>query len=115
MAERSRSIRRATETSGGHRRLDADIQATSRKVERILKLETDIGKRAITEYVSYLRTPWRIFWANLLAGLAYGIGFVLGGSVLIALLLFLLARMAQIPVIGDTFEWVAESIRSYGR
>jgi VIT1/CCC1 family predicted Fe2+/Mn2+ transporter len=86
-----------------------DNELTKKEI-RLLQIETKIGKAAIQEYVNYLHSPSRIFWANLLAGLARGIGFVLGGTVLVALLAFLLIKLTAIPVIGEWFRWMAESI-----
>lgn len=86
-------------------------QGLSHQLQALLALESRLGRRSIGDYVTYLRSPWRIFWSNLIAGLSYGIGFVLGGSILIALLLILLAWLAQIPVAGDYFQWMAETIR----
>ncbi len=84
------------------------------RARAILRLETEIGRSALEEYVNYLHEPWRIFWANLVAGVARGIGWVLGGTLLIAVLIFILAQLTAIPVVGEYFRWISESIRHTG-
>lgn len=90
-----------------------DDQMTKQEL-KLLQIETKIGKAAIEQYVNYLQSPSRIFWANLLAGLARGIGFVLGGTVLVALLALLLIKLTSVPIIGEWFRWMAESLGPAG-
>ena len=50
---------------------------------------------------------WLIFF-NLIRGLAFGLGTVLGASVLLSLLAWSLSQIEFLPIIG---EWAAEVLR----
>lgn len=51
--------------------------------------------------------PWLISF-NFIRGLAFGLGTVLGASVLLSLLAWSLSQIEFLPIIG---EWVAEIVR----
>lgn len=86
--------------------------------ERLLRsLEDKVDNLALTmekiklaEYVELLNNPWKLLWVNLLAGLARGVGIAIGGTVLVAILLFLLRQVAilNLPLISD---FIAEIVR----
>lgn len=51
---------------------------------------------------------WRLVGFNLLRGLAFGLGTVLGASVLLSLLAWSISQIEFLPIIG---EWAAEIAR----
>lgn len=55
----------------------------------------------LEEYLVYLRSPWRIIWKNFLAGIFRGLGALVGASVVVALLLWLLTLTQSFPLIGQ--------------
>jgi len=57
------------------------------------------------EYIDYLGSPWRVFWINLAMGIARGLGFVIGATVVVAIVVWLISQvLTQLPVVGDFFE-----------
>jgi len=50
----------------------------------------------------------RLLWFHLLKGVAFGLGSVLGATVVLSSLVYILSQMEFIPVIGD---WVSEIIK----
>jgi hypothetical protein len=52
----------------------------------------------------------RIMLLSLLRGIATGFGVVLGGSILIALLIWLLSGLEQIPFLGDLAENTRQTV-----
>ena len=50
---------------------------------------------------------WRLMFVSLLRGLASGLGFVIGATILVSLLTFLLSQIEFIPILG---EWVSNLI-----
>lgn len=76
----------------------------------VARVEAEVLKAVLNEYVAYLRHPIRVFSANFLAGLARGVGFALGATVLVALLVTLLAWMGTFPYVGEWFRWMAERL-----
>ena len=80
-------------------------------------LETKIIKTfeiaSIDDYVRYLKSPWRILWSNLLAGIARGIGFILGVTVVLGAVVWFVAQMVDVPLIGEYFQTIEKSINEY--
>lgn len=64
----------------------------------------------IAEYVQLLDRPSRLLYLNFLAGVARGLGFAIGATILAAVVLYILQRtmVLNLPVIG---EFVAEIVR----
>jgi hypothetical protein len=52
------------------------------------------------DVVMFIKKPWKLIWINFLIGLARGLGFFLGMTILGALVLVALHRMVDFPLIG---------------
>lgn len=52
----------------------------------------------------YLRSRKRIFFDNLLGGIAWGLGSVIGATIIIGLLSLIFVRMQKIPLLGELVE-----------
>lgn len=64
----------------------------------------------LTDFLEYLKNPWKIFWANFLAGLARGFGFILGATVVVSLFVYIvITLLVQLPIVGDTIQWASDS------
>ena len=50
---------------------------------------------------------WRILWLNFLRGLAFGLGSVIGATILVYLTIQILAQIEFIPILG---EWAVQLI-----
>jgi len=46
-------------------------------------------------------SSWRIIWTNFLRGLAFGLGSVIGASILVYITVQVLAQIEFIPILGD--------------
>jgi hypothetical protein len=56
----------------------------------------------------------RIYHINLIRGIFFGFGSILGGTLLIALLIALLTFLAQIfPPISDFFTWLIQALQRH--
>ena len=56
------------------------------------------------EYLLYLRSPLRMMWTNLYAGIFRGLGALLGASVVVAILLWILTLTQSFPLIGEYMQ-----------
>ncbi|SKA02665.1 DUF5665 domain-containing protein [Selenihalanaerobacter shriftii] len=76
----------------------------------LIKLVEDFHKFGVAEYIEIIRSPKRMIYINFLAGLARGLGVVVGATLLGAIFLSILFRMADLnlPVIG---EYIARLVR----
>ncbi|MFW6278727.1 MAG: DUF5665 domain-containing protein [Bacillota bacterium] len=78
-----------------------------KKENKILKKLDELGERiqgmTIAEYIEMIRSPKRMMFVNFLAGMARGLGFVIGATLLGSIFLFLLYQLANLnlPVIGE--------------
>ena len=99
----------------GKLRLDKGEKAVQDRLIRSLEdkvgtLASFMERMKLAEYVELLNNPWRLFWVNFIAGLARGVGIAIGGTLLVALLLYLLSQIAvlNLPLISD---FIAEIVR----
>ena len=81
-----------------------EYERLGREIEALIK----------ADYTRLLSTPRQI-WSSLLRGTFAGLGGVLGATVGVGLLVFLLQHFGGVPYIGHFFNNVAEAIRSGGR
>ena len=52
-------------------------------------------------------STWHILWLNFLRGLAFGLGSVIGATILVYLTIQILAQIEFIPILG---EWAVQLI-----
>lgn len=79
------------------------------------KLEQEIS--GLTQQLRHLNAQWawhangsaiQIIWYSFLRGVAFGLGSVVGATILVSVLVYFLSSVDFIPVIG---EWAAEIVR----
>lgn len=63
-----------------------------------------ISAAGLDEFVEYIRSPWKMLWPNFVAGIARGVGALVGAALVIALIGWVLSKMITLPVIGATLE-----------
>ena len=87
--------------------------------EKILKKLEELSDRVqgntIAEYVEMLRSPRRMIFINFIAGLARGFGIAIGATLLGAVFLFVLFRLASLnlPVIGRFIAEIVVIVQSF--
>lgn len=67
----------------------------------------------LVEYLEYLQSGKRIMWTNFKAGVAKGFGITIGMSVVLALLVWILAQLVYLPVVGEYFKVVEDYVVDY--
>lgn len=71
-------------------------------------LRAELAQLNRHRYVRMHNSVWQLMGFNLLRGLAFGLGTVLGASVLLSFLIWSLSQIEFLPIIG---EWAAEISR----
>jgi hypothetical protein len=89
---------------------EKNIEDARRELLRLKKILDGAG---FSDFVRYLRSPWRIMWVNFWAGVFRGLGILLGMTVVVALLVWFLTKMVDFPLIGQYFEEVLDAIKLY--
>lgn len=77
---------------------------------RVAKMTDHLEKMKFAEYVSLVQAPRKMIWVNFIIGLSRGFGIAIGATVLGAMMLMLLFRLADLnlPVVG---EFIARMVR----
>lgn len=76
-----------------------------------LKQEQTARRRMLDElFHDWYIDRKRIYWMNLMRGIFFGVGSLLGGTIVVALLLWLLSVLGGAPIIGDFFVEVSDTI-----
>jgi hypothetical protein len=88
------------------------------RLVRKVKKDNENGARKSTIeelFYDFNRSRVQIYKMNFVRGIFFGLGSVLGGTVVIALLLWLLSFLVDFPVVGDAIEQAQDTIRSNDR
>lgn len=86
---------------------------TKEKKKQLKKVIKNIESVGLADYIQYLQSPFKIFWTNLLAGIARGFGIVVGMSVVVGLVIWILARLVHFPLVGEYFQKMTDEINTY--
>ena len=81
------------------------------------KTPTDRLPDAIEEFNDHklirdYSSTWRIMWLNFLRGLAFGLGSVIGATLLVYIVIQTLAQIEFIPILGDWAIQIIDQIET---
>jgi len=71
------------------------------------------ANQALKEFIRYSSSPWRIVWTNFVAGIFRGLGAIIGASVIIAFLIWLLTLFVDAPLVGEYAKEVKDTVTGY--
>ncbi len=80
-------------------------------VKEVKELTKEVKRLKKLEFVKVLKHPWKYMWLSFLHGLMVGFGWVIGASVLVALLIYILAQIQFVPYIGDFVTDIIDEVR----
>lgn len=81
----------------------------------LAKLQAEVSRLNKHRFIRMHNSIPKLLWFNFTRGLAFGLGSVLGATVLVYLLVYLLRNIDFIPIIGDWANQVLEIISSQPR
>ncbi len=89
-------------------------QTPSRK---LTKKELDqfiyaIESTGLEEFTDFIRKPWKMIWPNIVAGIFRGLGLLIGATIVITFISWTLARMIDLPLIGESLEPYIEKVQT---
>ena len=58
----------------------------------------------IDEFMEYIRSPWKMLWPNFVAGVARWFGALVGVTIVITLVWWILSGLIDLPLIGKKLE-----------
>jgi len=94
------------------RKADKSAKGEASAKHEFKSLLAQLDHDDLSEYMRYLRSPWHIWWNNFFAGMARGLGFIVGATILVSLMVYLFVNVfVNLPVVGETFQWFNENIK----
>lgn len=84
-------------------------------VKKAQKSAEDGARRAIMEelFYDFNRSRSQIYWTNFFRGMFFGVGSVLGGTLLIALIVWVLSWLTDIPGgFGDFIQYIVDTVQN---
>jgi len=90
---------------------------TAKVAETAKKVRNDVVRSAPREtleelFQDFYHHRYQLYVMNLLRGMFFGFGTVIGGTLFVALLIWLLSLFNQVPLLGDFIETIRHSIES---
>ncbi len=79
----------------------------------INRLESAVRKLSEHFFFRMNDSVWKIIWFSLLRGLAFGLGTVLGATILVYVLVLFLSQIEFVPIIGEWSARIIEQIQTY--
>lgn len=67
----------------------------------------------VVEYLEYLQSGKRLLWLNFKAGVAKGFGVTIGMTVVVALFIWILTMLVDLPLIGAYFSDAQQYVAEY--
>ncbi len=83
-------------------------------VEKVKKDQENIARRALIEdlFADFNRSRTEVYKMNFFRGIFFGFGSVLGATLVVAMIAYLLAILAQhIPPLHDFFQAISQAIQ----
>ena len=77
------------------------------------KREKQLAAEAMEYFIQYVSSPWRIVWVNFLAGVFRGLGALIGASIVLALIVWVLTLLVDVPLVGEYAKDVKGTMASY--
>lgn len=87
----------------------------AKRVARKVKKESEFGaRRAVLEdlFYDFHSSRVQVFWMSFFRGIFFGVGTIIGGSLVVALLAWILSLFTDIPGgFGDFIQYVVDTVR----
>ncbi|MBD3360199.1 hypothetical protein GF366_00185 [Candidatus Peregrinibacteria bacterium] len=78
----------------------------------VKELTKEVKKLKKLEFMRVLKSPFKFMWFSFLKGLMVGLGTVIGASVLVALLIYILSKISFVPIVGDFVKDIIQQIET---
>lgn len=82
--------------------LAKEMKDLAKEMRRLKKLD----------FMRVFAKPWKFMLFALVKGLMVGLGTVLGATILVAVVIYILSKMGEVPLIGDFVESIVEQVET---
>lgn len=76
----------------------------------MIALKDEIARLNGHRFIRIHNSAWRLMWFQFLRGLAFGFGSVVGASIVVSIVGYILNQMEVVPIIGDWAKQLASEI-----
>lgn len=76
------------------------------------KLGKAVEASLVKNYIQFLQSTRHLIWGAFVRGIFTGLGTVIGATLVVAVLLWVLAIFGTFPVIGEYFRLLGESLKN---
>lgn len=80
--------------------------------DELRALREEIAKFNSHRFVRVQNSIWLMLWQALLRGMAVGLGTVIGASILVSVVVYMLSQIDFLPIIGDWAKEISQEIQS---
>lgn len=70
-----------------------------------------LQKVLLTDYFNVIENKKRLYWTSFVKGLLVGLGGVIGATIVVAFIIWLLTLFGQLPVVGDFFDQTKDTLQ----
>jgi hypothetical protein len=83
-------------------------------IEKVAENNERGARRQLIEelFYDFHKSRANVYWMNFSRGIFFGFGTILGGTVVVALLVWLLGQFVGFPVIGEYIKQIVEAIQN---
>ena len=93
--------------------LEQTIDIYAHATNNLVKATQSLDGIGFHYFVNYLHSPWRIIWTNFIAGVFRGLGILVGMTLVVAFIIWLLSSLVDFPLIGQYFKAILELLKEY--
>jgi hypothetical protein len=79
--------------------------------EELRAIRAELTRLNAHSFVRQLNSPLRMLGANFLRGIALGFGTVVGATIVVSLIAYMLAQVDYVPVLGEWANRLADEIQ----
>jgi len=67
----------------------------------------------VVDYLEYIQSGKRIMWVNFRAGIARGFGITVGMTLVVAVFIWVLTMLVDLPLVGEYFATAKQNVNEY--
>lgn len=72
----------------------------------------ELGRMIEDVYITGYASPKRLIWGSLIKGIGYGFGIFIGGTIVVGLVIWLLTKFNEIPVLNPFITKIVEIVNA---
>lgn len=82
----------------------------SQLIKEVNSLTKEIKNIKNLEFIKIFKHPFKFLWFSFLKGVMVGFGSVIGATVLVAVFIYLMAKISFVPIVGNFVEKIIDEV-----